>query len=350
MSVKAFKQEAKDSFKDDLGEGGMSGYLSTGCYDLDRALNGGLRFGRFHLWAGKESAGKTSMSLHTMRQTNLINWETGKYDPSLSNPTPVMFVDLEGTYDDNWAEKIGVPRDAQDDYNYVARPATGNVAADLVLNGLESGEFGLIIVDSNEAFTATTTLEKSTEDNIMCDRAKILARMYRVGQAHMNRMINKDKPWKTPTILCLNQIRDQIGGYGASAPVYPGGRSQLQYSSTIVQFNSPLVMDDQKKSYGKGEFKGVVKKNKCGPPKKNFAYQMAIRDMSQEGDLRAGQIDNSGSILKDIKSLGLMTKTDSGYEVFNKPYRVQSDFKKELTENPQLEREVWYQLIEMDRT
>lgn len=346
VTVDDFKNQCRDAFKEDMGETRILRHISTGAYDVDKALGGGLSLSRFHLWAGKESAGKTSLSLHAMREANLINWDTGEYDPSLENPTPVMFVDLEGTFDESWASKIGV-RDF-DNYNFVVSHGYGEMAADMVINALEARTFGLIIVDSNEAFVSLKALEKSAEDHVMCDRAKILSRMYRAGQSHLNKK-NKEQPWKNPAVLCLNQVRDDIGSMHGGY-TYPGGRAQLQYSSTIIQFNAPMVTDDAKKSYGMGEFKGVTKKNKTHPPKKNFLFKMAIRDLSEDGQgLKAGQIDNASSILKDIKDLGLMEKTDSGYNILGRDFRVQSDFKDALWADEAEMRRVWKLLLEIHR-
>jgi len=346
--VNDFRKMCEDAHGDNLSSGMTKRFISTGSYDVDRAYGGGLWVARFHLWVGRESVGKTTLAIHTMREVNLTNWDTGEYDPSMSNPTPVMFVDLEGTFDETWASKIGV-RDF-DDYNYVARPADGEIAANVVLAAIESGTFGLIIVDSNEAFVSRKTIEKAAEDAVMCDRAKILSRMYRVGQAHLNKAMNKEKPWQSPTVLCLNQLRDDLKSMHGGSTI-PGGIAQKQYSTSIVQFNSPLVQDDSKKAYGIGEFKGVTKKNKGHAPKKNFTFEMAIRDLTTEdGDgLTAGQIDNAKSILSDVKDLNLLKKTDNGYEVMGKTFRVQADFKKALREDEKELRRVWQHLLEIHR-
>lgn len=350
MSLQDFKNQCRETFKESIVEGAIRSRFSTGSYDVDRAL-GLMARGRFHLWVGRESSCKTSLSTHTARQVNLINWDTGEYDPTLTNPSPVMFVDLEGTFDMSWAEKIGVPRTSWDEYNYHVQPTSGEIAANIVLGGIESKAFGLIIVDSNEAFVSMKTIEKATEQDVMCDRSKILSRMYRVGQSNLINAIDKERPWRTPTVICLNQLRDNIGSmYGGDT--IPGGRAQLQYSSTILHFNAPLVKDDSLKSYGIGEFKGVTKKNKTAPPKKNFLFRMALLDLTDdEGNgLSAGQIDNAGSILSDIKTLDLMKKVDKGYEIFGETYRVQSDFKNAMRNDPEALRVVWNKLLEIHLT
>lgn len=350
MSLQDFKNQCRETFKDDIVEGATSTRFSTGSYDVDRALNRVAR-GRFHLWVGRESAGKTSLATHTARQMNFINWDTGEHDATLQNPSPVLFVDLEGTFDLNWAAKIGIPKDSWDKYNYHVQPTSGEIAANIVLAGIDSRSFGLIIVDSNEAFVSMKTIEKATEQDVMCDRSKILSRMYRVGQSNLIKAIDKERPWRTPTVICLNQLRDNIGSmYGGDT--IPGGRAQLQYSSTILHFNAPLVKDDSIKAYGIGEFKGVTKKNKTAPPKKNYVFRMALLDLIDEDGqgLKAGQIDNAGSILSDIKDLELMKKADKGVEIFGVHYRIQSDFKNAMRNDPEAQRIVWNKLLEIHAT
>ena len=349
-SLEEFKADVRKKYSP--AEGGISGWFSTGSYDVDRCMSRGLTRGRFHLWAGKESTCKTTLALHTMRQCNLINWDTGKFDLTLKKPSPTLFVDAEATFDEHWAEKVGIPRASLDKYNYVVKPEHGEMAADLILNAIESNCFGLIVLDSNEALVSSKTIEKSAEDVVMCDRAKILARIYRVGTANMTKAMKTGKSWQVPTVLCLNQVRDNIaslhGGF-----VYPGGRAQLQYSSTILQFNAPNVVDDTAKSYGMGEFKGVCKKNKIGPPKKSFNFNMALKDLTDEDGkgLSAAQIDNASSMLSDIGKLGLMHKNEAGkWVILGDEYRVQADFKTKVRDDYEFQRKVWNQLLEIDRS
>lgn len=344
-----FKNRVREKFKP--GEGSRITWFSTGSYAVDRCLGRGLGRGRFHLWQGRESCCKTTLAIHAMVQCQLTNWETGEYDPSRSNPSPTMFVDLEATFDTSWAAKIGIPPDSLDSYTYVVRPENGEQAADIILNALESQCFGLIVVDSNEAFVSASTISKSAEDSVMCDRAKILSRMYRVGTSNLIAAQSKiDKPWQVPTVLCLNQVRDTIGSTHGGY-IAPGGRAQNHYSSTILQFNSPHVYDDSTKSYGIGTFKGVSKKNKLHPPKKSFEFTMALKDLrdASGNGLAAGQIDNASSILRDVKALDLMQKTSDGWQILGEIYRVQSDFKDRVNQDIDFQRMVWQQLLELDR-
>ena len=83
---------------DGSGSMGAVETITTGSWALDEALGlWGLPKGRIIQYAGKESSGKTLMSLIAIRE-----WQ--KLDPK----NWAIFIDAEYTYNKDWAIKLGV--------------------------------------------------------------------------------------------------------------------------------------------------------------------------------------------------------------------------------------------------
>jgi RecA/RadA recombinase len=343
MTSEDFKKNLKSTYGDDvvLGAKDMQKF-SSGVYDLDIALGGGWAFGVFHLVAGGESSGKTTTAIRAAAQVNKIDRETGKFNPDTVNPCGVMYVDQEGTLDLEWAYQIGFNTEYHG--NLVAGFTAGEQAADAVNSAICSGVYTLIIIDSLETFLPKARISgenASVEDTDVGGRARILNRGYRLWLASLKEMIAKyqNKPWRIPTIIALNQWREKIGVMYGDPRVLPGGKSQLFYSATFVSMNTPKVQDDTSKTWGIGEFSGIVKKNKTGGvPKKNFTFQMALKDLDE---LKAGEIANHLSVFSDVKRLNLMEKTDNGYEFMGEKFRVQGDLKERLASDPLFLKKAW---------
>lgn len=82
----------------DIGTVGAYEIIRTGSPSLDYALGiGGMPRGRIIQLAGKESSGKTLLSMLCMK-----SWLNENPDNT------VMFIDAEYTYDANWARSLGV--------------------------------------------------------------------------------------------------------------------------------------------------------------------------------------------------------------------------------------------------
>jgi recombination protein RecA len=340
-----WRESVKKAFGDKVSFGASTpGRLSTGIYALDRATGGGWATGKFHLIVGYESTGKSTIVLKSAAEANKINWDTGELDLSYSNPMPVLICDQEFSMDSVWAEKHGF--DIERPGNEIVGLSDGHAMVDVVNNALLSGEFGLIIIDSLESTASLKVLEQSASDSYMGDRARILNDGYRRWTSTRISIESKlkDTPWKIPTLIAINQLREKIGVMYGDPNVIPGGKAQLMYSSTILRMSPAKVESDAEKSYGMATFKGITQKNKTAPPKRNFTFEMAIIDTDK---LRQGEVDNAGSVFKDARDSGLLFKDDSGWKFGDESFRVQGDFKDKLYNDPAYLAGVWKKVAEV---
>ena len=343
LTTEEFKKQLRKEFDEDVYFDAQTiDCWPTGIYALDKALGSGFPSGRMSLLVGKESTSKSTIAAKLGGVVSSTNYETGKMaDPLNDDTCNVLFVDSEGTIDTNWCECHDYYPEANG--NMVASTNTGNQAIDLITQALQTRNFSLIILDSTEALVPFKDLEKSSEDFVMGTKAKMMNAAYRTWQVAINESARAvDKWWQRPTLLVLNQLRDSISLMPAP-PTIPSGIGQKQFSSTIVQMNTPKYADCTGLC-DTGIFRGVVKKNKVAPPRVSFEYTMQL---SENGDLALGEVDNIRSVLKDIRKYKLWTDAGKdGWDLFGDVLKKQSDFEDKLRAEPDYEIEVTRKVIE----
>lgn len=336
----AFKKQLEKAYDGEVFFGTQEvAFWDSGIYSLNKALGGGFAAGRFHLLAGKESSGKSTIASKLCGRVNTINWDTGEQDLTYSNPCAVCYVDAEATLDESWCRVHDF--DPNEHNNAVVSTVTGNQTVDAVNAAIGSGLYSLIVVDSIEALVPQAILNKSAEDEEIGQKAKMVNSAFRRWQTALTES-SHDKPWwQKPTVLVINQLRDvPMAMYPTT--VIPSGVGQRQFASTIIKMGNPQVLDEAKKDFGAGTFKGLIEKNKIATPKKRFEFDMTL--LASE-TAPAGEVDNVKSILKDIRANGIWFKTKDGWDVFGEVYRTQSDFEDKMRAEPDYEVEVMNKVI-----
>mgnify|MGYP003671008315 FL=1 len=317
---------------------------SSGIYSLNRGLGSGWAAGRMHLLVGKESTGKSTLTSKAAAQVNSTSRKTGlAAHPLHAETCNVLYLDAEGTLDIDWCEHHGYHPNSNG--NIVMSTDTGDQLIDVTTSAIQSSNFSMIIVDSTEALVPGKDLEKASEDTLVGTKAKMMNKAYRVWQVAMNEASRNAESWYVrPTLIVINQLRDAIGGFMPMPPTIPGGIGQRQFSTSIVQMNSPKYSEDGKEPT-KGTFKGVVKKNKVGTPRMGFEFEMGLSGL---GDLAIGEVDNIRGILKDVRSRGLWTPSEAGkgWSLFGETLPKQSDFEMKMRSEPDYELEVMRSTIE----
>lgn len=335
-----WRNQLKEEFGDDVSfQGSNLGRFSSGIYSLDLALGGGWPLGHLNLLVGYESCGKSTVAAKAGSEMNKINWDTGELDLSYENPAAVLYVDQEGTFDTSWAKKNGF--DTSLPVNEVVQLSDGQKMVDVVTNAIVSEQFGLIIVDSLESTMSFKVLEQSAMDAYMGDRARILNDGYRrwvMAKVRLSSKYKSSAPWKIPTIIAINQLREKIGVLHGDPSVIPGGIGQRQNSSIIVRMYKPKAENDTVKTYGMGSFHGITQKNKTFSPFRNFQFDMALIGTDK---LKQGEVDNAGSIFRDAKELDLLYKDGTAWCIGDERFRVQADFREKLQTDPVYLSQMW---------
>ena len=218
--------------------------LSTGVKVLDDCLGGGFLLGRMVEMFGLPSAGKSVISLLTIKQAQ---------DKGLD----CIIVDAEKSFDAEFAKKFGVDTAKL----IVVDLSIGEEIVDTVAK-LLSAQPGVIVIDSVAAMVPKEEMEKSAEENTMALRARLMSR----GLAKLNALNKKT------LVIWINQMRSTLAMYGAKNTT-TGGRSLGHYSSIRLEVRQgeKLTVDGKKT----GEIIGQVIQANCVKNKTAQPYRQA---------------------------------------------------------------------------
>jgi len=194
-------------------------FAKTPSYGLNRALGGGLPYGRQVLIWGSKSSAKSSMCLQMVS----LAQQEGKI---------CAWIDAEMSYDKTWAEKLGVDTSKL----IVSQVRTINEMVDVGVQLMEAG-VDIIVVDSITSLLPAIYFEKDS------DELKALENTKQIGAESRDfsnawKMINYANNKVKPTLFVLiSQSRNNINAmYTSQQPT--GGQATKFYSSTVIKLFS----------------------------------------------------------------------------------------------------------------
>jgi recombination protein RecA len=194
-------------------------YAATPSYGLNRALNGGLPYGRQVLVWGSKSSAKSSLCL----QTIALAQKEGKI---------CAWIDAEMSYDKEWAAKLGVDTSKL----IVSQARTINEMVDVGVNLIEAG-VDIIVVDSITSLLPAIYFEKDSTELKQLENTKQIgaeSRDFSNAWKMLNYANNKVKP---TLLLLISQSRNNINAmYTSQQPT--GGQATKFYSSTVIKLFS----------------------------------------------------------------------------------------------------------------
>jgi recombination protein RecA len=259
---------------------------SLGIFSLDQALGGGIPERKVMMLAGKESSGKTTTALKAIAS---VQKQGGV----------AALIDVEHGTDFIWMKKLGVDIEKL----IIAQPKSIEEVSDTIETLIMSSEVNLIVLDSVAAPPSDKELDESSEQKSMGGNAKAIGLMMRKITARLNDVKN---PVKTALIL-LNQIRQNIGGWGA-AEYCPGGK-QLHFHSDIIVWLRP----DSKPVNGKDNPKGITVKLKCTKNRTASPFKTGTYDL-----MFTGEIDEKNSMVGLAVAKGIISKVGYKYTLREK--------------------------------
>lgn len=194
-------------------------FAKTPSFGLNRALNGGLPYGRQVLVWGNKSSGKSSFMLQTIAKAQ----EEGKV---------CAWIDAEMTFSPEWAEQLGVDTGSL----IVSTARTVNDMVDVGTDLMKAG-VDIIVVDSISALLPAIYFEKDSTDLKQLENTKQIGAEAR-DMTNAVKMLNYANNQDKPTLLILiSQARNNIGAmYATQQPT--GGMAVKFYSSTIIKLFS----------------------------------------------------------------------------------------------------------------
>lgn len=261
--------------------------LSTGSFILDLHTLGGIPVNRGTMFIGEKHAGKTTMS------DKVIASAQREYPEQL-----VVLLDVEGTHDTVWAEKLGVDVDNL----IIVRPETGEMAVDLAEAIIRSNETSLVVIDSIAAFTPMREIDSSAEDALVGEQSRLITRFIRKVTAALIAERRRDH---IVTLLYINQFRAKIGGMIFGDPrSIPGGKA-LEYSTSlqVIIKNKEFSGKDSvgADSMTHNEHSYTITKNKLNGGARTGTFILAREGYDK---VPVGTIDDADVVLAYAKKFG----------------------------------------------
>ncbi len=264
---------------------------------LNFALRGGLGYGRQALVWGNKSAGKSSFCLQMIAIAQI----DGK---------TCAWIDAEASYDQSWAEQLGV-----DSSSLIYSPAkTVNDMVDVATKLMDAG-VDLIVVDSISALLPAIYFEKDgNEMKDLQDTKQIGAEAK--DMTHAVKMLNYAN--KNTLLVLISQQRNQFGSMHASH-IPTGGMAVKFFSSTVIKlWSSEAEANAIKAGVKVGDkvieqrvgrpVNWIIDYNKLGPPNLSGQY-----DFYYQGEVLG--VDRVGEVLDVAEMCGIVEKGGAWYTV-----------------------------------
>jgi len=282
------------------GEGVTFEYQPTPSFGLNRALNGGLPYGRQVLVWGSKSSAKSSMCL----QIIALAQKEGKV---------CAWIDSEMSYSEDWAKKLEV-----DPTKLIYSQA--RTISDMVEVGVSLMNAGvdLIVVDSITSLLPAIYFEKDSDEMKALENTKQIGAESR-DFSNAWKMLNYANNKVKPTLLVLiSQSRNNINAmYTSQQP--SGGQATKFYSSCVIKLFSSE--SDNQAIKGKIKVGDKLIEEKIGRKvrwelqfsKTSPGFQSGEYDFYFRGDDLG--VDAIGDLVDTAESVGLLNRTGAWYQL-----------------------------------
>lgn len=273
-------------------------YQPTPSFGLNKALNGGLPYGRQVLVWGSKSSAKSSICL----QTIALAQKEGKL---------CAWIDAEMSYSEDWAKSLGVDTDNL----IVSQARTINEMVEVGTSLMNAG-VDLIVVDSITSLLPAIYFEKDSDELKQLENTKQIgaeSRDFSNALKMLNYANNKVKP---TLLLLISQSRNNISAmYTSQQPT--GGQSVKFYSSTVIKLFSSE--SDNQALKGKIKIGDKLIEEKIGRKirweiqfsKTSPAFQSGEYDFYFRGDNLG--IDSVGDLVDTAELKGIVERTGAWY-------------------------------------
>jgi len=290
-------KEINKEFKEELVHQGLASYDYVRIPFTSPRLNymtfGGIPMGKLIEFYGEEHGGKTTTALDVV--ANFQNMQRNE-----ENPRGVVYGDFENTLDTVWATKLGV--DVEDENFYIFNPTNQGAETifEKMLKMIDTGEIGLVILDSLGVMVSNQALEKSVEDKTYGGIAMALTNFSKKAEMSCKK--------HNCTIIGINQMRanlnSQFGGMTTT-----GGQAWKHNCAVRLEFRMGKYLDDKGNELTRGAenpagnivMVSMVKNKTCPPTRRTGYYTINyltgidyLKDLVEVA-IKYGLIDKAGA-------------------------------------------------------
>lgn len=278
--------------------------FDSGSLSLNVELGGGVPEGRVITLAGLESDGKSATALLMLAGC------LRKYPHKQA-----LWIDAEGVWDDNWSRTLGIDVDRV----YVVRPEYAEQGYQIAIEGLQSDDLCYLGIDSVTAMVPKAEAEGDMEDVQVALQARLHKKFLRKATSFLLNLEREDMP----TIVIINQMTTNIGGYGN--PDMEGGGKGLRYVPSVKIVLKKGEMFDGKKFYkyvGANDegvevkaqaIKFYVDKNKTAPPKRRGHFWFYFDHL--DSIRTKGSVDRLEEIIRYAQKYDIVTQRSSAFDI-----------------------------------
>lgn len=295
---------------------------STGSLALDFALQtGGYPQGRIIELCGIPNIGKSSLCL-----AGLASQQRTYPDKA------VAYIDMEATFDQEWAENFGVEIDP--DRFTLVHPDDSEDVSDTLKRIVQSGLYSCVVIDSIGAMESRVAQAKDAEEYTVGRNAQVITKMLKNAVT----LARKHKV----TILLINQLRANIGSM--SGQDVSAGPKILPYTNSMKLMvrrggEQPLKLrlDGQEVQVGH-QVKVKVEKNKLGLQGRVAEFYLITHETEKYGPVGIDIVDET---LTAGLEAGVIVQGGAWYNLPNGDrFQGKEKLKDALLENPALVQEV----------
>ena len=253
---------------------------------------GGIPIGKVVEFYGEEHGGKTTTCLDIVANFQHLDFE--------DVPKGVLYVDIENRLDFVWATKLGVDLNSENFYIINPDSQGAETVFEQILTLVNTGEIGLVVIDSLGAMQSDQEYEKSIEDKTYGGIAMGLTKFAKKVEMACHKY--------NCTVIGNNQLRaDMSSPYGGMKTT--GGEFWKFICSVRMEFRMGKYIDEngndltrQAENPAGNYVQVTMKKNSTCPPTRRTGYYTInyltgidyLRDLIEVA-IKYGIINKSGA-------------------------------------------------------
>lgn len=313
--------------------------LPTGVFAVDYATGGGLPMNASTCFWGPESGGKSTLGINAMVMAQMFCWRCFKIDPLCEcSQTSLMmrsvWLDVEGTFDRDWASNIG----ADPDRYLLTLAEYGEQYIDIAQAALKADDCGLVVLDSLAALSPAAEMEAAAEDQFMANQARMIGRAVRNIK---QQLIRERKRGHSCLVLFVNQMRVKIGVMFGDPETMSGGFGMKHEFSLLLRCAKRSLkkdgpdkkyIDDVRKKNQADRFSFSIKKAKVQTIAGVGEYVRMSEDIPELG-LSKGHVDDYSTLMTYAKTYDIVRKDGTEWRYFGYKSKTQEAIKEVWQKN-----------------